>query len=44
MNLDWLFEFVIAVERFNMACAIKDSAFATPEMITCLNGVIVNKK
>lgn len=37
MHLDWLFEFVLAVERFSIAQAIRDSACAASVMITCLN-------
>lgn len=33
--LDWLLVFVIAVARFSVACAIKDSASSVLEMITC---------
>lgn len=37
MHLDWLFVLVMAVERFNIAQAIKDSACAALEMTTCLH-------
>lgn len=44
MHLDWLFEFVIAVARFSIARAIKDSAWAASEMIICLHDTNKQKK
>jgi len=37
MHLDWLFVLVMAVVRFNIAQAIKDSACAALEMASCLH-------
>lgn len=35
-NLDWVFEFVIAVARFSIAHAIKDSACWASLIMTCV--------